>query len=99
MYNIDMNIIDEIKRLEKLARFKLTEQERKNLAPLMLDFIDEIKNLEKIDVSNTKEAISPFNVDSEDGLREDEIIENNSKNFLKESKNSRDGFIVLREKE
>lgn len=97
-----MNIIDDIKKLEKLARIRLTEEERLKFAPMLEQFRNEIEEFKKLDLSNVGEARAAFllsdNLDKDvDALRSDEIISNNNDNFLNESKNSNEKYIVLKE--
>ncbi len=92
-----MNINDDIKHLEKLARIKLTDEERKKFIPLLEEFKIEIENFKKLDLTNVEEARAPFLAVSKNGLRSDDIIENNPKSFLKESMNVEGDYIVLKE--
>lgn len=89
-----MDIKKEIELLENKVRFKLIDEERIRFEEDLNDLKKAFKLFEKINVENIEEAYGPFKIENE-FLRDDEYVENNSWNFLKNSKKFKDGYILL----
>ncbi len=97
LYNLlTMDINKEINLLEKKVKFKLSDEEKKQFIKDLKNFRNAINIFDKFDLSNTKESFNPLNVYNS-YLREDDKYENNSFNFLENSKKSKDNFIFLKD--
>jgi aspartyl/glutamyl-tRNA(Asn/Gln) amidotransferase C subunit len=84
--------------LLKNARFDLTEKERELFKKDFETYLDMIKVFEDFDLVNVKEARAPFEyLESDDTLRDDNIIFNNAVRVLEQASKTEDGYIVLEE--
>lgn len=91
-----MNIENEIEILEQKAKFKLTQTERNKFRGDLERFKKAFKLFESINLDDgVEEAYTPFKI-TNTFLRDDEYVENNSLNFLKNSKKFKEGFIVIK---
>ena len=88
------NIEKEIKLLEQKAHFKLTSEERIKFEKELIEFKEAFKSFDTLELNDIEEAYLPFEITST-YLRDDNIIENNSWDFLKNSKKFCGGFISL----
>jgi aspartyl/glutamyl-tRNA(Asn/Gln) amidotransferase C subunit len=88
----------DINILLKNARFDLTEEEKELFKKDFEVYLDMIKVFKEFDLSNVKEARAPFEyLESDDTLRDDSVVFNNSIRVLEQASKTEDGYIVLEE--
>ncbi len=83
--------------LTKKAKFKLTDEEVSKFEKDLDIFIHQLKDLDKFDLSNIEPISMPF-VKQENLLRDDDVIENNSNMIVSNASNSKNGYILLKNK-
>ena len=89
-----MELEERIKFLMEKAKFKLSDEELIKFTKDLKNFNQALKVLDSFDLDNIEETRQPFDK-VENYLRDDNIVDNNNWNFIKNASNSKDGYIFL----
>ncbi len=84
--------------LTEKAKFKLTPEEIERFEKDLSEFQEQLKTLDNFDLSNVEPMRAPFEV-TENELRDDSNVVNNSEIIVENASNSKDNYILLKKED